>query len=364
MYPELEEQALELLRKWEASDKETVALWKKMNQWVIDGFNQTYSDLGINFDVVLFESELYKGGKELIQEGLDKGIFKEKDGAVVAELEKFGLPDKILLRKDGTALYITQDINLAKHKFDQYDINQSIYVVASEQNLYFRQLFKVLEIMGFAWAKDLYHLSYGMVYLPEGKMKSREGKVVDADDLMADVKALARKELEKRYKLNEKELEARARAIALAAIKFFMLKIDAVKDMLFKPEESVSFEGETGPYVQYSYARAKSILRKAGLENPQGDFALLEEDLEQKLIRLLADYPLIVKDAHRIKSLHLVCRFLLELAATFNSFYHELPVIKAGDDDLKNARLALVKAASIVLKNGLTLLGIESLEEM
>lgn len=362
--PELEAEALELLRKWEQGDKETIALWKKMNQWVLAGFNQTYKEMGVSFDEVFVESDLYKGGKKIIEEARKKGLLGEKEGAIVAELERYGLPDKVLLRKDGTALYITQDIYLAKKKFDQFKLARSIYVVGSEQNLYFKQLFKILELLGFKWAKNCHHLSYGMVYLPSGKMKSREGTVIDADDLIKDVEGLAVKELKERYpELKEKELKKRAKAIALAAIKFFMLKVDVVKDILFKPEESVSFEGETGPYIQYAYARAKSILRKAKAKTFKADFKLLKTAKEKALINLLAKYPEIILDCSKQLSLHKLCHYLIDLSSEFNSFYHELPVLKAGKG-LREARLSLVKAFSQVAFNGLSILGIQPLEEM
>lgn len=370
-FPDLDKEALQLLNKWEQGDKEVVALWKKMNKWVLEGFDETYKDLGIKFDKVYYESNLYKHGKKIILNGLKKGKLKKEEGAILAPLEQFGLPDKVLIRSDGTSIYMTQDIYLAKKKHDDYKFDKSIYVVASEQNLHFKQLFKILELLGFDWADKNYHLSYGMVNLPSGRMKSREGTVVDADDLLNDLKELAEKEIKSRYKnlLNE-EINERSEKIALAAIKFYMLKIDAVKDLLFKPEESISFEGETGPYILYSYARAKNILKKAeeerkGLEKDSEkiSYSLLKEKTELDLIALLYKYPKILEDSLKHYSLHLLCRYLLDVAASFNSFYHSSRVI-GEDNDVMQARLALVKASSLVLKNGLNMLGIKVLEQM
>jgi arginyl-tRNA synthetase len=361
--PALEQEAIALLKKWEAEDKNVRAVWRKMNGWVLDGFNETYEDFGVHFNETILESTIYRQGKEMILKAKKDGIFTEKEGATVAELERFGLPDKVVLRADGTSLYTTQDINLAKIKFEKYGVDESIHVVGSEQNLYFRQLFKILEIMGFSWAENNHHLSYGMVYLPEGKLKSREGKVVDADNLLAQVETLAEKELKKRYKLKPTELNERSRKIALAAIKFFMLKVDAVKDIHFHPEESVSFEGETGPYVQYAFARAKSILKKAGKKEGKLDFKAFKEAKELELLSLLAKYPEVLSDCHRGLSLHKLARYLIDLSAAFNSFYHDLPVLKA-EGSSKTARLALVKATAIVLRNGLKVMGISALDEM
>ncbi|MFH1256650.1 MAG: arginine--tRNA ligase [Candidatus Diapherotrites archaeon] len=360
----MEMQAQELLRKWEKKEKEAVALWKKITKWVLEGFNETYKELNVKFDKTFFESQLYEKGRKIVNEGVKKGVFKKKEGAVIVELEEFGLPNKILLRSDGTSLYMTQDLFLAKKKFEEFKFQQSIYVVGSEQNLYFRQLFKTLELLGFKWANRLRHLSYGMVNLPSGKMKSREGTVVDADNLLAELRQLAEKELKKRYKLDKKELEKRKNAISLAAVKFYLLKTDAAKDMLFNPEESISFEGETGPYVLYSYARAKSIKRKARETYLKKiKFDMLKEDSEKKLVLKLAEYENALGDSFRNLSPHTLCHYLLELASAFNSFYHELPVLKA-EKDVMPARLELVEATAHVLKNGLNVLGIEVLEKM
>jgi len=264
--PELEEEAQEMLRLWEAGDKEARALWKKMNNWVYKGFEETYERLGVKFDVTYYESDFYDKGKKIVEEGFEKGLLrKNAEGAIYADLEEFSLPEKIVLRADGTSIYVTQDIYLAKMKFEQYSPDKSIYVVASEHNLYFRQLFAILKKLGFEFADKCYHKSYGMVYLPEGKMKSREGTVIDADDIITEMVTLAREEVMARHSdLTDNDVQKRANAIGIAAIKFFMAKQDAAKDIYFNPKESLSFEGETGPYVQYSYARVCSILKKYG----------------------------------------------------------------------------------------------------
>ncbi len=361
--PGLEDEARELLRNWEAGDKKTIALWKKMNSWVINGFKETYKKFGSEFDEFLFESDFYDKAKPIIQKGLKKKIFfTSDDGAVMAELEKHGMPNKTVLRADGTSIYLTNDLALTKHKFFKFKIDNAVWVVASEQNLYFKQLFKILELLGFSWAKKCRHLSYGMVFLPEGKMKSREGTVVDADDLIAEVEKIAFKEVKKRHeKLSQKELQKRAETIALGAIKFFLLKTDAVKDIVFNPKESVSFEGETGPYLQYSYARAKSIMRKGKKSKP--DYSLLKEDKEKEIVSLIARFPSVVSNVAESGSPHHLSQYLLELASQFNSFYQAVPVLDA-EKGVMCARLALVEAFSITMKSGLGLLGINTLEEM
>ena len=363
--PEIEEEAKEMLRKWEAGDKETVALWKKMSRWANDGFSETYKTLGIKFDRLYYESEIYKFGKDIIMDGLKKGKFIEEDGAIVADLEEYKLPKKVLIRSDGTSIYMTQDIYLAKRKFDEYKIDSSVYVVGSEQNLHFLQLFKILEILGFEFAKKCHHLSYGMVYLPSGKMKSREGTVVDADDIVAELKELAMKEINARYKdIGKAEAEERAGKIGLGALKFFLLRMDPAKDMTFNPEESISFEGETGPYVQYTYARCSSILRKYNMEIPEDiDFSLYSE-AEISIIKHLASYPNIVSEASCAFKPSLICRFLLDLCQMFNEYYHNTPVLKAESEKIVKARVLLVASVREILNSGLALLGIEVLEEM
>ncbi len=360
----LEDEARELLKKWESGDKKTIALWKKMNSWVFKGFKETYKNFGSEFNEWMLESEFYDKAQPLIEKGLRKKVFfKADDGAVMAELEKQGMPNKTVLRADGTSIYLTNDLALTKYKFEKFKLDESIWVVASEQNLYFKQLFKILELLGFKWACDCRHLSYGMVFLPHGKMKSREGTVVDADDLIASVEKLAVKEVRKRHKnLSKKEAEKRASAVALAAIKFFLLRTDAAKDIVFNPEESVSFDGETGPYVQYAYARAKSILRKAG-KKTKPEYSLLKHSKEKELVSLIARYPSVVEAVASSGSPHVLSQFLLELAAAFNSFYQAVPVLTA-KKGVREARLEIVRSTATVIFNGLRLLGIQALEQV
>jgi len=365
--PELEKQAYELLKLWEKKDRDTIVLWKKMTNWAVQGFKETYKEFGSLFDHWFFESQFYDKAKPILEIGKKKGIFQLNDeGALVAQLEEKGLPNKTVLRADGTSIYITNDLALTKYKFDKFKLTASIWVVGSEQDLYFRQLFKVFELLGFSWAKKCMHLSHGMVFLPSGKLKSREGKVIDADEIIAELKELAAKEIKKRDEsISEKELALRSRAIALSAIKFHLLKIASQKDLLFNPKESISFEGETGPYIQYSYARAKSILEKA--KNPKikkFGFERLIGPEEQKILKLIAAFPdTVIKSAEDL-SPHILCHFLIDLAESFNTFYHKHPVIKAGNEEIKNERIALVTATAQVLENGLKLLDIEPIKRM
>lgn len=368
--PSLETQALEMLRLWEKKDPKIRKLWKQMNQWAVTGFQTTYKNFGSEFDHWFKESDLYGQGLDLLKIGLEKKVFEEQeDGSIVCRLEQYGLPDKVILRKDKTSLYITTDLALTREKFDKFKLTSSLWIVATEQNLYFQQQFKILELLGFPWAKNCHHVYYGLVHLPEGRMKSREGKVLDADDLMADLTQTALVEVEKRFSnLTKSEKQKRSRFIALAAIKFFMLKVDTKKDFVFNPTESLSFEGETGPYLLYSYARAKSILSKAGKQtkNPtksKADFSLLSSENEQALIKLIAEYPQKIEETKASLSPHLMCHYLVSLASRFNSFYHEQPVL-AAEMPLRESRIELVRAASIVLSNGMRLLGIEPLEKM
>jgi arginyl-tRNA synthetase len=368
--PELEDEAKELLKKWEANDKETLALWKKMNDWALDGMKETYELFGSKFDEWFFESEFFKkkAGHKLVEEGLAKGVFvKEDNGAVAAELEP-ALPNKIIVRGDGTALYATNDLGVTQYRFDKFKIDKCIWVVANEQDMYFKQLFAMFGKLGRKWAKNCLHMSYGMVNLTTGKMKSREGTIVDADDLIEEVKQLALKEIEKRYeKMSKKEKEERAMAIGLGAIKFFLLKNDARKEILFNPKESISFEGETGPYLQYAFARANSILRKAKVEKKKfshKNFDLLNEDKEKELLGALQNFSSAVAKSYEQLTLHPIAHSLLSIAEKFNSFYHEVPVLKSDSQELLNARLSLVDATIIVLKKGFEILDIEAIEEM
>jgi arginyl-tRNA synthetase len=366
--PELEEKAKEMLKKWEAGDSEVLQLWKRMNGWAEQGFGETYASLGVKFDRFYYESAIYDKGKDIVADALSKGIFAEKDGAITAPLEKKGLSDKVVLRTDGTSLYITQDIYLAMLKFRDYVLDKSVYVVASEQNMHFKQLFAILGLLGFKDADKCAHLSYGMVNLPDGKMKSREGKVVDADDLIEEMKLLAASEIEERHTLAKELVAERARLIAMAALKFYLLRNDTAKDMVYDPKESISFEGETGPYVMYTYARISSIMRKHGqkVDEPADgnfDFSLYSE-MEHGMIRLLAKYPAVIKDAVESLRPYIVCHYLVELSQAFNEYYHNVQILNAGDDNLKNARLLLASCVREVLKSGLSMLDIEAVEEM
>ncbi len=359
------EEAQELLKKWEEKDPQTRALWRKMNKWAFEGFQETYEKFGIEFDKQYFESDYYWKGKKIVIEGYKKGIFnKTDDGAFIAPLSVVSnLPDKILLRSDGTSIYITQDIYLASLKKKDFQCDISIYVVGNEQDLYFKQLFKVLEMLGFE--EEKHHLSYGMISLPEGKMKSREGKVVDADDLVDEVQALAYDEVDKRYShLSEQEKQKRAKIIGMAALRFFILKISPKTDFVFNPKESISFEGETGPYVQYVYARIDSIIQKS--EEEVSDFItpdLFTHETEFGLIKQLNYFPEIVTEAARTYDIHLVPQYLLNLCQTFNSFYTSCPVIQE-EKGLERARLFLIRCVQIVIQKGLRLMDIDVLKEM
>ncbi len=362
--PLLEQEAQQMLQEWEKGNAKVRKLWKTLCDCCLKGFKQTYKELGISFDQYYFESDYYTKGKEIVQQGLKKGLFEKlDDGAIVVKLEAHGLPDKVLIRADGTSIYITQDLYLALKKFKDYQLTESVYVVAHEQDVHFQQLFKILELLGYKWASNCFHLSYGMVNLPEGRMKSREGTVVDADDLLQEVRSLAREELVKRYaSLSKSELQKRENAIALGAINFYLLRVDAKQDMTFNPKESISFEGETGPYLQYTVARAKSILRKAkGKSKPK--FDALSHEKEQAVLSLLARFPEIVQDSRKSLSMHKLCNYLLELASAFNSFYHAVPVLEAEKSE-RSARIALVQATVYVLENGLQLLRVPVLEKM
>lgn len=364
---ELEKEALELLAKWEEKDTETRNLWKKMDEWAAKGFMETYRNFGSEFDVIFRESEFYDKAKPIINDGLKKGVFEETEKGVNAKLEKEGLSDKIVMRKDKTSIYITNDLALTVHKFTKYGLDECIWVIGAEQKLYMQQLFKIFELLGYPWAEKCFHMNYEMVYLPEGRLKSREGKVIDADNLIAKAEDAAKEEIMKRYpELDEKEIEKRAREIGLAAIKFFMLKIGANKSLLFDTKKAVSFDGETGPYIQYSYARAKSILKKAGVKEDKlksAKLELLESSEEKNVVRTIASFKDAVKEAGEKLAPDRIAQYLIELASTFNHFYHACSVIGEKEDVMK-ARLALVAAAAQAMKNGLALLNIGILEEM
>jgi len=355
----LDKEAQEILKKWEQKDRGTLILWKVMNNWALKGFDQTYKTFGIKHDATFFESKLYKKGKELIKEGLDKKIFtKSRTKEIKINLKKEGLGEKILLRKDGTSLYIVFDLAFAKIKFDKYKLDRSIYVVGNEQEYHFNVLFAILKKLGFE-NKDMIHLSYGMVNLPEGKMKSREGTRVDADDLIEKVRLIAEKELKKREKIPKYKLKKRSLVIALAAIKYMLLKIDVRRNMLFNPKESISFEGNTGPYILYSYARASSIMKKAPKEKKFDVHELKDEEIA--LVKKLSQFPEVVLNAYKNLNPSVIANYSYQLAQLFNEFYHECRVIGSEQECF---RLALVQSFRQVLNNSLKLLGIETLEEM
>ena len=358
---ELEKESYELLKKYEKGDKETLSLWKKMNDWALKGFEETYTKLNIKFDKVYYESEYYKKAKELILKYYKKGIFrKDNDGNIIAPTE----PYRVVLRDDGTSVYITQDIYLAHQKFRDYKLDKSIYVVASEQNLHFKQLFEILKLMKYKWHDKLYHLSYGLVNLPEGRMKSREGKVVDADDIIEEMTSLAEKEIKKRHKLSEKELKERSKAIGIAALKFYMLKNDPAKEIVYNPEESISFEGETGPYLQYTYARICSILRKYGKKVKKANTTSLKNREDFEIAKLLAEFNNVVEESTQNYKPSLLCRYLLDLSQKFNNYYRYYPIMREKEEELREARLMLAYCVKEILKTGLSLLGKEAIEEM
>ncbi|MCK4481371.1 MAG: arginine--tRNA ligase [Candidatus Lokiarchaeota archaeon] len=361
----LDKEAQELLRSWEIGDQETINLWNKMNKWAIEGFKITYDKFGIKFDKEYNESELYLKGKKKILEGLRKGLFeKTEDGAIIARLkEKYNLKDKILIRSDGTSIYITQDIYLAYKKKEDFNYDRSIYIVADEQIQHFKWLFAILDMLGFK--EDNYHLSYGMIDLPSGKMKSREGTVVDADDVIEEVIKLAFDEVNKRYHdLEDKEKKKRAEIIGLGAIIFYILKYNPVKGFVFKPDESISFEGETGPYIQYCYARIASIILKSGKQiNTDINWDLLNHEKERFLIKQLVYFPEVIDTSEKTYNIHLIPQYLLTLCQAFNSFYTSCQVI-SDNKDLEKARLLLIYCVQIVIKTGLNILGIETLDKM
>lgn len=367
--PSAEEKARELLVAWENEDKEVTALWKKMNGWAIEGLEETYKKTGISFDKIYFESDTFKLGKEEILKGLEKNVFyKKDDGSIWVDLTEHDLDHKVLLRGDGTSLYITQDIGTAINRHKDWPFNRLIYVVASEQNYHFKVLFKVLKLLGFKWADNLYHLSYGMVNLPEGKMKSREGTVVDADDLLLELKNLALNEIrEKDREAEINNLDETAEKIALGALNYYLLQTTPLKDMLFNPEESMSFNGNTGPYLQYTGARMASIFRKykereieKGLFKPE----LLNIKEEWELVKLVSDFPNVVSKAGKELCPSYIASYLYELSKNFNKYYHDNSILNNEDPDLIETRIKLTSAVNIVLKNGMNLLAVPYLERM
>lgn len=364
--PKLLTQAQEMLKKWEESDQEVWALWQRMNGWAMKGFEETYKKLSITFDKWYYESETYKLGREIVKKSLEKKIcYQREDGAIEIDLEKYGLGKKILIRADGTSIYITQDLGLAKLKYDEYKPDLSLYVVGSEQNYHFQVLFAVLKEFGFDWVDNCHHLSYGLVYLPEGKMKSREGKVVEVDDLIYQVKQIAKGEILKREKdILPTELETRSEKITLASIKFFFLRFKPEEDIYYNPNQEVSFEGATGPYLQYTYARIQGILIKKSITKEEKvDFSLLGNQEEITLLRLIYNFPEVIQQSAQLYNPAHLANYLLELCQKFNSFYHQHHILQ-GEEKLKKARLVLIKSVAQVLKNGLGILGIEVLERM
>lgn len=366
---ELMAETRDLLKRWEANDEDVRTLWRTMNQWVYDGFGATYERLGIHFDRHYYESDIYQGGKEVILDAVERGVFETAaNGAIVAPLSKHpevgkNLQDKVVQRADGTGLYITQDINLATIKFRDFELDRSIYCIGSEQNYYMKQLVATLRLLGFEWADGVFHLSYGMVYLPEGKMKSREGTVVDADDLMAELAKMARGAiLERTPDLADDELAARAEAIGLAAIVFDFLLVGRETDIQFDPNAAVSFEGKTGPYLQYTYARMSSLLRKAGDWQVPAEPAL-EEDAAWRVTSDLLYLPSVVADAAESYDPSRLAAFLYDAAQRINVFWHDVPVLTS-DEPYRSSRLALVQAARTALGNGMRLLALEPIEEM
>ena len=368
----LMQEAREMLRKWEAGDPEIRSLWKMMNDWVYAGFDETYKMMGVNFDKIYYESETYLEGKSKVLEGLEKGIFyRREDSSVWANLTAEGLDEKLLLRADGTSVYMTQDIGTAKLRFDDYPINKMIYVVGNEQNYHFQVLSILLDKLGFEFGKGLVHFSYGMVELPEGKMKSREGTVVDADDLMEEMINTAREisqELGKLDGLTPEEAEDIARMVGLGSLKYFILKVDPRKNMTFNPKESIDFNGNTGPFIQYTHARICSVLRKAaeqGIVLPAAlptNFELSEK--EEGLIQMLANFKAVVKEAGETYSPALIANYTYDLVKEYNQFYHDFSILHEADEQLKVFRLVLSANVAKIVKEGMGLLGIEVPERM
>lgn len=362
-------EAQQMLLDWEAGKPEVIELWKTMNQWVYDGFNQTYKNLGVDFDSYYYESNTYLLGKEVVQFGLEKGIFeRDSDGSVWIDLTEEGLDRKIVLRSDGTAVYMTQDIGTAIQRVKDFpDVGGMVYTVGNEQDYHFKVLFLILKKLGFEWAEHLYHLSYGMVELPSGKMKSREGTVVDADDLMVEMTQTAGKiaqELGKLEGYSEEEKQRLYKIIGLGALKYFMLKVDPKKTMLFNPEESVDFNGNTGPFIQYTYARIQSILRKAEVDLTEDCVNIVLQPKEKDLIKLMETYPTVIQNAAQAYSPAIVANFVYDLVKEYNSFYQAIPILPEKDEKLRIFRVQLSKKVGEIIQSGFALLGIEVPERM
>ncbi|OYD46785.1 arginine--tRNA ligase [Sphingobacterium cellulitidis] len=364
----LMKEAQVMLQKWEANDAEVINLWKTMNGWVYAGFDKTYKQLGVDFDKFYYESETYLLGKDIIQEGLEKGVFfKKEDNSVWIDLTDEGLDQKLVLRGDGTSVYITQDLGTAQLKYDEFKMDESIYVVGNEQDYHFKVLFAILKKLGKEWANGLYHLSYGMVDLPSGKMKSREGTVVDADDLMSEMIETAKErteELGKTEGFNEEEKTALYQTIGMGALKYFLLKVDPKKRLLFDPNESVDFQGHTGPFIQYTHARIKSVLRKAEYQAVEVKTPASISSYERDLIQALSNYPAIIEASANEFSPAQLANYAYDLAKLYNKFYHEETILKAEDENVKGFRLQLSASAARVIAESMNLLGIQVPERM
>ena len=363
-------EAQEMLRKWESGDAETVKLWRTMNDWVLKGFDITYKEFGVDFDKIYYESETYLLGREIVMDGINKGYFyKKEDASVWCDLDNSKLDHKLVLRSDGTSVYITQDIGTATQRFSDYSLDQLIYVVGDEQNHHFKVLFEILKKMGFSWAANCHHLSYGMVELPSGKMKSREGTVVDADDLMENMAIIAQQlseELGKMEGLDSKEKQELYRIIGLGALKYFLIKVDPKKKMMFNPEESIDFNGNTGPFIQYTYARIQSLVRKQQ-QNMDSIELVTPKELaiqEKQLIKHMYQFPAIIHEAANALSPALVANYVYEVAKSFNHYYQALPILKADQQEVVNFRVHLSKTTGELIKTCMNLLGIEMPDRM
>jgi len=364
--PDIKERARETLRKFEIEhDKKIIQVWNKVVRWCIKGFEETYKNLGINFDTYLFENKFRDSGKKNVQKTLKKGIaFKSDEGAIVANLEKFGLPGCVILRSDGTGLYATSDLGMTPYKFKKYKLDKSIWVVASAQDLYFKQHYKILELLGYPWAKNCHHFSFDLVHLPEGKMSSRKGKAVMIDEVIKKLTETVLKEVEKKNpKLSKKQKQDIAEKVAIGAFKYNILRVEPHKTITFDWNRMLSFEGDTGPYLQYAYVRASKILQKAGKFKENYSVEKLK-DQEKNLIKKLLQFPDIVEQSAKDMRPHYICGYAHELSDIFSEFYHSCPVIRAETKELRNFRLTLVKTTKITLKNSLSLLGIDTPERM
>ncbi|HIA36193.1 MAG TPA: arginine--tRNA ligase [Flavobacteriales bacterium] len=361
-------EAQEMLQKWEAGDYEIKDLWKTMNSWVLKGFDQTYDYLGVSFDELYYESDTYLLGKAHVNNGLKDGIFyKKEDGSIWCDLSEYNLDPKLLLRSDGTSVYITQDIGTAIQRFEDYSLDRQIYVVGDEQIHHFKVLFAILKKLGYSWADSNYHLSYGMVELPSGKMKSREGTIVDADDIMEEMVQSARRVSEELGKLDDKDVAEKDllyKQIGLGALKYFLTRVDPKKTMLFNPEESIDFNGNTGPFIQYTFTRINSLLKKANGSSTDLSDAYLPNAKEKNLIKLICQFPEIIVEAGESLSPAIIANYCYELAKEFNNFYQAVPILKDEDRDAVLFRLALSKVTRMVIKTGMNLLGIEMPERM